>query len=161
MLAGVAVAMAVEALLPNIAVRLKWPNDVMIDGYKLSGILIEVAQGAFIIGIGLNVTHESITGPALADIATCLQDHGFKADRLRVIEQIMVEIDKALRLVDSNLMLDEWRTRAALGQTQTFEQAGQRITGEVMDLDPDHGLIVRRDTGEIVTLPAATTSVVK
>ena len=37
----------------------------------------------------------------------------------------------------------------------------ERITGEVLDLDPDHGLIVRRDTGEIITLPAATTSVIR
>lgn len=161
MLVGVAVAKAVESLLPDIAVRLKWPNDVMIDGSKLSGILIEIAQGAFIIGIGLNVTQESVTVPALIGLATCLRDHGCNADRLRVIEQVLIEVDRALRLADNNLMLEEWRARASLGQTQTFEQAGQRITGEVMDLDPDHGLIVRRDTGEIVTLPAATTSVVK
>lgn len=160
MLAGVAVAKAVESLLPDVDVRLKWPNDVIVEGKKLSGILVEVAQGAFIIGIGLNVTQESVADPVL-NMATCMRHHGSKVDRLRVIERVMVEVDKALRLADSSLMLDEWRARAALGQTQTFEQAGQRITGEVLDLDPDHGLIVRRDTGEIVTLPAATTSVVK
>ena len=161
MLAGVAVARAVEVLLPGITVRLKWPNDIMINGKKLAGILIEAVHGASIIGIGLNVQKISNTTPEINNIATCLAEHRSFPDRLYVIEKIIIELDKALRLSSENLMLDEWRSRAALGQTQTFEQAGQRITGEVLDLDPDHGLIVRRDTGEIVTLPAATTSVVK
>ena len=161
MLTGVAVARAVEGLTIGRSLRLKWPNDVMLDGRKLAGILIEAVQGAFIIGIGLNVTRQSVADPSLAGIATCLQDHGCNADRLTVIETIVSELHKSLRLDDYNRMLEAWRARAALGQTQTFENDGQRITGEVIDLDPDHGLIVRRDSGELITLPAATTSVVK
>jgi len=160
MLVGVAVAQAVERLLPGVRVRLKWPNDVMIDGRKLAGILIEAAKGAYIIGIGLNVTPQAYSDPTLASKATCLADHGCKVDRLRVIEQIVIELERVLRLGDHGPMLDDWRARATLGQQQTFEHNKDRISGEVLDLDPDQGLIVRRDSGEIVRLPAATTSVV-
>jgi len=47
---------AVDAYLPGRA-ALKWPNDVLVDGAKISGILIEHAEDAAIIGIGLNVLH--------------------------------------------------------------------------------------------------------
>lgn len=161
MLTGLAVAKAVEGVLKGPAVRLKWPNDVMIHGRKLAGILIEAVSGAFIIGIGLNVRQGAVVRPSLTGIATSLASHDCGADRLYVIERIVIELDKALRLSDQRAMLDEWRACAALGQTQTFEHDNQRLTGTVLDLDPDHGLIVRRDTGEIVTLPAATTSTVK
>ncbi|MFN3168938.1 MAG: biotin--[acetyl-CoA-carboxylase] ligase [Phycisphaeraceae bacterium] len=160
MLTGIAAAMAVERLLPDRSIRLKWPNDVMIDARKVAGIIIEKTANAFVIGIGINVLPDACRDPAIAQRATCLADHGCRSDRLYVVEQVFIELDRVLRLSDQALMLDEWRARASLGHIQSFEQAGQRITGEVLDLDPDHGLIVRRDTGEIVTLPAATTSVV-
>ena len=52
--AALAVADAADAYVPGRA-RLKWPNDVLVDGAKISGILIELAEDAAIIGIGLNV----------------------------------------------------------------------------------------------------------
>lgn len=161
MLAGLAVAKAVEALLPGVAIRLKWPNDVMIASSKLAGILIEAVPGAVVIGIGLNVTRNAIKTAELTQRATCMEAHGHQIDRLDAIVQIVKQLQRMLCNNEPSKMLDEWRAHASLGQTQTFEQAGQRLTGEVIGLDPDHGLIVRRDTGEIVTLPAATTSVVK
>lgn len=54
--AALAVADAADAYVPGRA-ALKWPNDVLVDGAKISGILIEHAEDAAIIGIGLNVLH--------------------------------------------------------------------------------------------------------
>ena len=159
MLAGVAVARTVERLLPNTAVRIKWPNDVMIEQRKVAGILIEAVHGAFIIGIGLNVGLSSHVYTATEKRSASLCEFGTVPDRLIILERLVTDLQLRLR-ADSH-GLSTWRRLAALGQTQTFEHSGQRITGEVLDLDPDHGLIVRRDTGEIITLPAATTSVVK
>lgn len=160
-LSGLAVACAVEQMITSEKVRLKWPNDVVIDSCKLAGILIEAVGQAYVIGIGLNVTETSIADTPIADQSTYLEQHGSRLDRLAVIERIVVGLTHALDPQRHAEMLNHWQRLAALGQTQTFEHNNQQITGEVMDLDPDHGLIVRRDTGEIVTLPAATTSVVK
>ncbi len=55
LLTGVAVARAVRRL-GEVDATLKWPNDVMIDGRKLAGILVERAGDAAVIGIGLNVS---------------------------------------------------------------------------------------------------------
>lgn len=160
-LSGIAVASVTQALLPRAAVRLKWPNDVLIDDKKLAGILIERVADAFIIGIGLNVTSESVSHASLDATSTYLDAHGAAHDLLHVIERLVSTLTKMIHTSQRGELLTQWRSFASLGQTQTFEHNRQRITGEVLDLDPDHGLVIRRDTGEIVTLPAATTSVVK
>lgn len=161
LLVGVAIARAVEQLAPDSPVRLKWPNDVLVNQKKIAGVLIEGSEHTFIIGIGLNVTRDACPDEMLRPETTCLAELGASTDRLGVIETLFNELDRALSSANTKKTLEAWRTHAALGQTQTFEHNNQRITGDVIDLDPDHGLIVRRDTGEIVTLPAATTSVVK
>ncbi len=58
LLTALAVADTVDALLPlQIRASLKWPNDVLVDGGKIAGILLEHANAAIIIGVGLNVLH--------------------------------------------------------------------------------------------------------
>lgn len=54
-LAFVAALGAVDALTPHGGVRIKWPNDVLLGGKKLAGILIEVENGLAVIGIGVNL----------------------------------------------------------------------------------------------------------
>ena len=55
--AALAVRDAVSQYLPMHAITLKWPNDVLVDGKKISGILLEVEGDALIVGIGINVAH--------------------------------------------------------------------------------------------------------
>ncbi|MBN2293550.1 MAG: biotin--[acetyl-CoA-carboxylase] ligase [Pirellulales bacterium] len=75
--ASIAVAGTVDTVVPGV-VSLKWPNDVLIDGAKLAGILVEhrtiAGQHCVVIGIGMNV----FAAPSVEEIgrrATCLADH--------------------------------------------------------------------------------------
>ena len=54
--AGLAMAETVSELVPGRPVSLKWPNDVLIDGLKVSGVLAELQSSAAIVGAGLNLT---------------------------------------------------------------------------------------------------------
>ena len=159
-LAGVAVGHAVLDHVPDADVKFKWPNDVMIGWKKLAGVLIEVVNGAYIIGIGMNVRQPSGMDDTLKNTTTSLSAIGFDRDRLLMIRSIAGQLGRMLNQNDAESLHKAWRARAQIGRNHTFEHHGQRITGQVLDLDPDHGLIVRRDTGELITLPAATTSVV-
>ncbi len=62
-----------EALGSGEALGLKWPNDVLLDGGKLSGILLEMVRGSVIVGVGVNLAR----APQLPDRKTAaLADHG-------------------------------------------------------------------------------------
>lgn len=54
---AVALAETLEAYISNDLIRLKWPNDVLVDGAKIAGILLEAGQGWLAIGVGLNLEH--------------------------------------------------------------------------------------------------------
>lgn len=73
-LAGVALA---ESLAPLVDAKIKWPNDILVDGRKLAGILTEMQAesdriGSIIIGIGVNVNHDSFP-PDIIHRATSLK----------------------------------------------------------------------------------------
>jgi BirA family biotin operon repressor/biotin-[acetyl-CoA-carboxylase] ligase len=86
-----AVAQAiVEALSPLAPGRLdvKHPNDVLLDGRKVAGVLIEQADGLAVIGIGINVEQETWPDD-LAETAISLRQGGIDIDRLKVLEQVL------------------------------------------------------------------------
>jgi BirA family biotin operon repressor/biotin-[acetyl-CoA-carboxylase] ligase len=88
--AGLAVVEAVRAV-SGVTADLKWPNDVMHDGRKLGGILVEVTDGAVVVGIGVNVSLRPDELPT--DVATSIAVAGGKTDR----EALTKEILRALR----------------------------------------------------------------
>jgi BirA family transcriptional regulator, biotin operon repressor / biotin---[acetyl-CoA-carboxylase] ligase len=55
--AALAVKDVITECLPTHTITLKWPNDVLVDGKKISGILLEVEGNALIVGVGLNIEH--------------------------------------------------------------------------------------------------------
>jgi BirA family biotin operon repressor/biotin-[acetyl-CoA-carboxylase] ligase len=76
LLAGLAVRDAVAPMVPKAKVKLKWPNDLLIDGKKLAGLLCERVHKADLIGVGLNI--EFAAGnipPALKDRICCLAEY--------------------------------------------------------------------------------------
>src|SRR5262249_56785789 len=91
LLTGVAVVEAVRAVARADAV-LKWPNDLLVDGRKLGGILVERVDDAVAIGLGLNVSTRADELPDGAN-ATSLALAGGGTDR----EPLVMEILRALR----------------------------------------------------------------
>jgi BirA family biotin operon repressor/biotin-[acetyl-CoA-carboxylase] ligase len=86
LVAAVAVDEAVRAYLGNtVSATLKWPNDLLLHGAKLSGMLLERAGDAVVIGIGVNVAHhpEGLERPV-----TSLAAHGVTADAAVVLETV-------------------------------------------------------------------------
>ncbi len=166
----VAVSRAIEAFLPSGAVQIRWPNDLLIDHHKVAGILIETSplpaasdRITAIIGVGINTSLDpseiphDCAGPARP--ATNLQMHGCIADRLLIAAQSIRELDFALSNADVGPLLDAWRRRCPmLSQQVTLKTDGRTVSGQVVDLDPSDGLVVRTDSGTLVHLPAATTT---
>lgn len=148
-LAGVALAVALTGQGVR-EVTTKWPNDVLVAGRKVAGLLLErTAAGAVVLGLGLNVAGSP---PALADKATSLAAcTGQTWSR----EQLLVLLMRELRgrydslLVDgaADLLAAQRSYEQTLGRRVRFRLRGQELTGRVLDLDAGGGLVVETETG--------------
>jgi len=132
MLASLAVVHSIEAV-TGLKSQVKWPNDVLINGKKVSGILIENdVQGNIvnytIIGIGINVNLRLADFPDTLPIVTSLGDElGRDVSRLSVIRCLLIEIERLyLALSAGGSVYEEWRdslvtlgkrVRATTGET--------------------------------------------
>jgi BirA family biotin operon repressor/biotin-[acetyl-CoA-carboxylase] ligase len=155
---AVATACGVEAVLGGRAVvGIKWPNDVLVDGRKIAGVLIEQDRDRALIGIGINVRQRSWPDE-LADRAVSLRQLALEIERVDVATALADELAAAWH-VDDNELRDAFGARDVLtGTVATFRRGGMVVTGRVLDLDPMQGLAVETDNGR-VWLPAATTTV--
>jgi BirA family biotin operon repressor/biotin-[acetyl-CoA-carboxylase] ligase len=162
---AVAAAEAIEdAAGGRVELQIKWPNDLLIDGRKLAGILIEtmVCDGrtSAIIGIGVNVHLQARQVPdELRGRITSLAMAGCPTDRLAVLAALATKLDRALQFPHEGRLLNEWRRRSTLlGRRVAVQCDGTIYRGRVLDLDARDGLILRTDDGAFIHLPAATST---
>lgn len=171
-MAGVAVCEAVEQVC-GIRPQLKWPNDPVLGGKKLCGILTELSLEAetgrlqsLVLGIGLNVlqTPEDFS-PEVREIATSLaQALGHPVSRPALAAAEIEALDRlytALRTGDLSPYLAAYRRDCVnLGKTvQLIGPDGSRETAEALDIAGDFGLVVRTAAGERKTVRSGEVSV--
>ena len=146
--AAVAVSEACETLAP-VACRIKWPNDVWVDGRKLAGVLIEgrPQEGWSVLGIGVNVTTELSGFPAdIRDTATSLRAAGAASV---TVEGTLAAVLGALqgRLTQPAAQtLASWRERDAL---MGYEVRWQDGNGTVAGIDDSGALLVDAAEGRV------------
>jgi BirA family biotin operon repressor/biotin-[acetyl-CoA-carboxylase] ligase len=161
LLAGLALAQAIEAL--GVEATLKWPNDLLVRGRKLSGILCESRRhpsgtDAAVVGIGVNVTQQRDDFPAgLRGFATSLALEGCRTTReavaagfLNALEPLWGELQEGSR----DAVLEAWKGRAGFwGEMVTVRTPAGPVTGVARDLSADGGLVLRLESGgEVVAL---------
>ena len=157
-----ALAVSDVALLfaPEADVRVKWPNDVRIDGAKLSGILIETggsgAETWVAAGIGINVMHApDAAGQRAASISTLRGDLAVTTDM--VLEALRKAF--AQRLIQAREGFDglrrDWLERAeGLGGTVRVTASGTPVEGVFEDMDMSGALVLRLPDGARQTIRA-------
>ncbi|HOX07434.1 MAG TPA: biotin--[acetyl-CoA-carboxylase] ligase [Planctomycetota bacterium] len=96
--AAAAAAEAVERAAPGAEIRIKWPNDLFLDGRKLGGLLVEVRRGVAVLGLGLNVNQASGDfSPELRGRAVSLTSAGVTVDRRRLLAEVLCSLGAMLR----------------------------------------------------------------
>lgn len=157
--AAVALARAVEAqtgLKPDI----KWPNDLLLGGRKVAGILTEMNAElervhSLILGMGLNVNQTAAEFPAaLRGTVTSLRlAGGAPVDRPAMAAQLLRELDADYARICGGLfrtVAEEWERRCAtLGQRVAIHCGGRRLSGRVEALDAEGALLLRTDHGHL------------
>lgn len=147
MATAVATARAVEAT--GVEASIKWPNDVLVDGEKVAGILTEMEGEAdriswLIVGVGLNANVDENDLPTGTD-ATSLQAHGGPIDRRDCVHILIKGVHALLGTPEE--VLPEWRERSStLDRRVRVETPRGEITGTATDVAFPGALIV--DTGE-------------
>lgn len=150
--------------------RIKWPNDILIGGKKVAGILLESrsSKGHFnyVIGIGINCNQKKESFPPdLHDIATSIDIEGKTVcDRVSLAKRLLVSFDEWLGIManDSKAVLDRWyELSAQLGRRVTLQYNRRSFTGRVLGIDPQEGLIVQLETGGVRMFPAGQTAMVR
>jgi BirA family biotin operon repressor/biotin-[acetyl-CoA-carboxylase] ligase len=125
---------------------LRWPNDVMIDGKKCAGILVQLVDGRAIAGIGINVNHTSFP-PELA--ATSLRlNTGKEMAREPILNALFDAVDTFVALEPEDILRLFTRASSfAIGRRVVVDQPGGIVEGTTAGLTADGFLRVRKDDG--------------
>lgn len=153
LLAGLAVADAMRAVLPpGDAPMLKWPNDVLLGGAKLAGLLIDATPEAgridwLVVGMGVNLANK----PQMADRRTaCLTDYGVtlapQASALLVLDALSARLEEFAAKGAARIQ-GEWLAAAhPIGTELTVRGAGRHVTGRFAGLSAAGELLLRIET---------------
>ncbi|HWB20439.1 MAG TPA: biotin--[acetyl-CoA-carboxylase] ligase, partial [Phycisphaerales bacterium] len=133
---AVAVALAIASLFQNESeAQIKWPNDVLLKGRKVAGILIEQNEKASHIGIGINV-HQRDWPADLAATAISLDQAGARTDRLHVMVAVIRKLREVNAWPDEQIVKAFSARDAMIGAFARFSCNGQQFEGRVLRVDP-------------------------
>ena len=153
-LAAVAVARAIEAL-ADVDVKIKWVNDLYINGRKVCGILCEASMDFesgqleyAVLGIGVNVA--AMTFPdELREIATSVENEcGQPVSRSRLIAEISNQLETLYGELETGTFMAESRARSnVIGRDVLVQRGDERFEARALDIDDEGRLVIQTDAG--------------
>jgi BirA family biotin operon repressor/biotin-[acetyl-CoA-carboxylase] ligase len=164
LLVGATLAQTLAAL--GFSPRLKWPNDVLLDGplglRKVAGTLTETASEGdrirhVVLGVGVNINPREFPAE-LAPLATSLRLHrGTEVDRGQVLADFLNRFEPSyddFLAAGPAAGLIAWRRFAVLGQSCWVESGSRRIDGVAEALGEDGALLMRSSDGSLISVHA-------
>ncbi len=159
--ASLALYDAVKALAPEAQLGLKWPNDVLLNGGKMAGILLETAGEALIIGIGVNLAH----APAASDVEEgAVRPVSLQAETAVTVlpEDFMGYLAEAFAVWEQRFstygfepVREAWLSKAArLGEVIRARTMREEMHGTFETVDAQGHLVLTSADGR-VSIPAA------
>ena len=161
MLSSLAVVYSIEGV-TGLKPQLKWPNDVLINGKKVCGILIETGVRGrkvdySIIGIGINVNLCLADFPEISPIATSLSaELGREISQTDLIRCLLVEVEKLyLDLPSGEAIFQQWRSRlVTLGRRVQVSWGETSYEGVAESVTRDGSLLLRCPDGSFTRIVA-------
>jgi BirA family biotin operon repressor/biotin-[acetyl-CoA-carboxylase] ligase len=143
----------------GVSAGLKWPNDLVLAGKKLGGILTEMETESdrirhLVVGLGLNVNNRQFPAE-LADLATSLAlTTGRTFSRLRLLQVWLEELESLYQRFlarEFAAILEEWQDyTVTLGRAVRVRQGEAEICGQALEVAADGALLIQIQSGEIV-----------
>jgi BirA family biotin operon repressor/biotin-[acetyl-CoA-carboxylase] ligase len=137
--------------------QVKWPNDVLVAGKKLAGVLVEAQWSGerlkrVVLGMGINVSPTSVPEAERLDFpATCVESAlGRKVERWELLSAVLAEALEWRERLGTPEFVQAWEAKLAyLGNwVQAIPDSESPLKGQLVGLTPDGGLRIRPHTGE-------------
>ena len=154
----------------GIEAKIRWPNDITLNGKKVAGILLESktddSGNTCIIGVGINCHQKKDSFPAeLQPIATSIDIESCSvADRISLAKRLLTSLDYWLEVAKKNRkkVTDQWcKLSIQLNHRVALIFNGTKFAGNCTGIDPEKGLILQLDTGGVRMFDAAHTTIAK
>lgn len=157
LLTGLALAEAVDDVLPGADVGLKWPNDLLLGRRKAAGILVEAVPGAAVVGVGVNVDWgDRGPGPPATSLAQAAGD-GPAPDRWTLLRALVDRFGAryAAWCDQPRAFLPAYRAGSAtVGRTVRATVDGRTVTGSATGIAADGSLVLQPPDGPVLHLVA-------
>jgi BirA family biotin operon repressor/biotin-[acetyl-CoA-carboxylase] ligase len=156
MVAAVALDQVIQAYVPAGRLMIKWPNDVLADGGKISGILLDGLGDAVVVGVGVNLAHHPTDVDRIATSVAVYTDAPEPRHFLSDLAESFAHWLARWRGEGLEVVVQRWLARAhAIGTALTIRSPdGERIEGLFDGLDRDGALRLRLAGGEMRVMHA-------
>ncbi len=167
---AVAVAEAIGPAGAKSHAKIKWPNDILLNGKKVAGILLESKTNrggtSCIVGVGINCHQKPDSFPdEIRPTATSIDiESGSVVDRTTLAKRLLTSVDRWIEVAQENSekVIETWcKLSIQLGHRTTVIFNGATFTGHCVGIDPEKGLVLRLDTGGVRMFDAAHTTIAK
>ena len=157
-LSGLSLAVAVMAIrclkrYGLVNCRLKWPNDILVDNCKLSGILVELKNSSAVVGIGINCSLSEIQRLRISQPVVCLEDLLIEpVNRTQLIADLLIEFSKGLELFGNQRLepfMQEWMQLDAYRGVRVATMGNNSLEGIASGIDDTGALLVSTDNGSV------------
>ncbi len=145
----------------GLAPEIKWPNDILLNGRKVAGVLIELVWSGedvdcVVIGIGINVAKTAVPATDILRFPATSLEHvlGTAPDRNKLLHDILASLISLRPHMRSDSFMAAWeKSLAYYGRQVRVEMGGeQSVTGKVIGLESDGSLKLRDANGKTVTV---------
>ncbi len=147
LISALSLAQTIEKFNSKADIKLKWPNDVLLNNKKVSGILLEKAKENYIIvGIGVNIVSAPQNNELIYQ-ATSLKQNAINCTADDFLHNFITQFDKNLEQIERKTQLkDEWLKRAAgINKKITVKQETAEETGIFYGIDENMCLLLKKD----------------
>ena len=167
-LSGLSLAVAVIVVqclseLTNEALQVKWPNDILWEYRKLSGILLETRDTTAVIGIGINCSLSDDDRNAIDQPVACLSDlPDYSANRNVLVSRLLCSLGHGLEIFMKQRLepfRQEWMQKHAYSNKRILTDGMNPREGTAIGIDGNGALLLKLDSGEIIPVQAGEISI--
>jgi BirA family biotin operon repressor/biotin-[acetyl-CoA-carboxylase] ligase len=164
LISAAAVAQAIR-IITRLPALIKWPNDVIINDRKVSGVLTEMRTGEgwanfIVVGVGVtvNIPRSSLPEEIMANATSLSAELGYNVPRVALLQEIMRQLEQRyIELKERKIgaLMSEWKNLSAtIGRQIQVALPRRIIRGYAMDIDETGTLLIRLNTGQIQRITA-------